>query len=135
MLIVFGHKSLTHLPTSWRSNGNVLQIGMVATQAPCGSNRLIVHRMDTLGFFVYVIWQSSYVSVVEFLHAAPFQNIRDYGMIFGKCRQHFFSRGILSRFGFFRLVNQFKLIEQNRPQLLGRCQIKGLTGLFKNTLR
>ena len=122
-----GHKGLAHAPPLGCADWDVLQIGVVAGQAPGHRHRLRVMGMHPAGARVGQLRQLVGVGAFELGQTPVLQNFGGEWEIFGEFFQHFFVGAGRTGGGFLDHW-QAQLGEKNLADLLGAAQVERLPG-------
>ena len=124
-LALWGHKGFAHAAAFGRAHGNVLQIGVVAGQAP--RHR---HGLRVVGVHTAIRWQGHLrqlvgVGALELGQRAVLEQLGGQRIVLGQLLQHFLVRAARAGGGLLD-HRHAQLVEEDLSQLLGRGQIEGL---------
>ena len=120
-------EGLAHTPPLGRADRDVLQVGVVAGQAPRHRHRLRIVRVHAAGAGVGHAGQLVGVGALELGERAVFEDLGRQRVVLGQLFQHFFIGAAGAGGGFFH-HRQAQLVEKDLAQLLGAAEVERLSG-------
>ena len=111
------HKSFANFSSLFRSNRNILQIGLIAAQATCGSNSLVVGGMYPTGSGMDQVGEGLGVCRSQFLRLSIIEYCTHNWMPCRQSKQHLLIRFVLPTRCFLGLGIESKVSKEHVAQL------------------
>ena len=121
------HEGFAHPPPFRRADGDVLQVGVVAGQAPRHRHRLGIVGVHPARARVGQLGQLVGVGALQFGQAAVLQQLGGQRVVFRQLLQHLFV-GAAGAGGGLLHHGHAELVEEDFAQLFGAAQVEGLAG-------
>ena len=129
-----GHKPLSNLSSRFTPDGNILQVGVAATQPTRSGNGLVKRCMHPPGFRIYHFNQSIQVGGFQFGQGSETEQVHGNLVGLGEFLKDLDIRGIPFGFGGLFSSGKFQDFKQHLSQLLRRVKVEFHTGFDQDGL-